>query len=306
MPESNEIVKLSTAASKPSIRLPVLLAIVAILLAVGALLVALRSGEGGGQSPTSSTLAQVADSGVLRVGYEGYAPYVVEDANTGQVSGYSVDLAEYIANEAGWRVEWISTSPETKIVDLHNGRFDLMTEPIFRTISRAKEVTFTRPYAYFGYAAGIVRAGEKRFSSVEELNDASVAIAVRQGYTDETYVERNLPRAKMLSLQADDIAQVFLAVTSGQADIALADLEQVRGYAAEHESSVDTRFIDDPPALVPAGFMIRRGDFPFYAFLNASIDYMESNAVLDRLDAKYGVSTLRDRPVWSTERHEGR
>jgi polar amino acid transport system substrate-binding protein len=247
-------------------------------------------------SATASTLQRVQESGILRVGYEGYAPYVIESPTTSEVSGYSVDLAKYIADEAGWRVEWVKTSPETKIVDLQTGRFDVMTEPIFSTIPRAKQVTFTRPYAYFGYAAGIVRKGERRFQGIDYLNDSTVTIAVRQGYTDQAYVERNLPRARLLAMQVNDISQVFLAVTTGQADIALADLEQVRAYHEAHKDVVDTRFVDSPPALVPAGFILRRGDFEFFTFLNAAIDYMESNAVLDQLDKKYGVRALRHLP----------
>lgn len=66
------------------------------------------------------------------------------------MSGYSVEMASLIADQAGWSLDWVKTTADTKIPDLKAGKFDLMVEPIYRTIARAKEVTFTRPYAYFG------------------------------------------------------------------------------------------------------------------------------------------------------------
>lgn len=241
------------------------------------------------QAQEASTLRRVMQTRTLRVGYEGYPPYAMKDPATGKLSGFSVDLAEYIAREADWKVEWIQTSPETKITDLQAGRFDVMTEPIFRTIPRATRVTFSRPYAYFGDAAGIVRKGETRFNVIDDLNKPGVVVAVRQGYTDQTFASDNLPAATIRALKVDDVSQLFLEVITGKADVALSDLEQVKAFVEEHPD-VEARFVDPAPAYIPAGFMLRQGDFEFYNFLNAALDYAESNSVIARLNRKYGLS----------------
>lgn len=199
-------------------------------------------------------------------------------------------MAEYIAREAGWKVEWVQTSPDTKIPDLQAGKFDVMTEPIFRTIPRATRVTFSRPYAYFGDAAGIVRKGDTRFKTIADLNKSGVTIVVRQGYTDQTYAADNLPAATTRALKVDDASQLFLEVVTGKADIALADLEQVKAFAAQHANQVETRFTDPAPSYIPAGLMLRQGDFTFYNFMNAAIDYMEANGDLLRLNRKFNIS----------------
>ena len=72
----------------------------------------------------------------------------------------------------------------------------------------------------------------------------------------------------------------------------------VRSFHAEHKEKVDMLFVDPPPASVPASFMLRQGDFAFANFLNSSLDYLESNGVLDVLDTKYEVSALRERKQW--------
>jgi len=278
-----------TDVTKPKPWLPII-AIVSLIIAILALILpAIRDKPTAG--PTErSTLDRIAATGTLRVGYEGYPPYTIKDPATGKLSGLSVDLAEYIAREAGWKLEWIKTSPDTKIPDLQAGKFDVMTEPIFRTIPRATRVTFSRPYAYFGDAAGIVKKGDSRFKVVDDLNKRGVTIVVRQGYTDQAFAADNLPAASLRALKVDDVSQLFLEVITGKADVALADLEQVKAFAAKHATEVEARFVDPAPSYIPAGLMLKQGDFTFYNFLNSSLEYMEANSVLTRLNRKYGLA----------------
>ena len=287
------------------------LALLALIIAIAALVVALRNSNTptvarDGATAQQSTLQRVNTTRVLRVGYEGYPPYTVIDPQTQAVSGYSVDVATAIATEAEWKVQWVKTTPDTKVADLAADKFDVMVEPIFRTIPRATRASFTRPYSYFGYAAGVVRKGDTRFRSMADLNRPGIKVVVRLGYTDQTYAEQHLPQAQIVKLNASDISQVFNEVLAGRADIALADLEQVKAFASTHAGSVDTLFTDPPPAAVPAGFMLRQGDFAFYNFLNSAIDYLESNGVFDDLDRKYKVTALREKralasPVITTQ-----
>jgi ABC-type amino acid transport substrate-binding protein len=266
-----------------------MIAVIALIVAIVGLFLP-RMDDRPSVGTTKSTLQRIMATQALRVGYEGYPPYTMKDPATGQLTGFSVDLAEYIAREAGWKVEWIQTSPDTKIPDLQAGKFDVMTEPIFRTIPRATRVSFSRPYAYFGDAAGIVRKGDTRFKVIEDLNKSGVTIVVRQGYTDQTYAADNLPAATLRALKVDDASQLFLEVITKKADVALADLEQAKSFAAKHPKEVKVLFADPAPSYIPAGLMLRQGDFTFYNFLNASLDYMEANGDLLRLNRKFGIS----------------
>jgi polar amino acid transport system substrate-binding protein len=241
-------------------------------------------------TPSEGTLARIVRTQTLRVGYEGYPPYTIKDPSTGKLSGISVEIADLIAREAGWKVEWVESSPDTKIPDLQAGKFDVMTEPILGTIPRASRVGFTRPYAYFGDASAIVRKGEARFKGIHDLNQPGVTIAVRAGYTDQTYAADNLPAASLRALKVEDTSQVFLEVIAGKADVALANSDEVRAFVAAHPSEVEARFVDPAPAYIPAGLMLRQGDFTFYNFLNVALDYLDTNGDLARVRNKYGIS----------------
>ena len=242
----------------------------------------------------SSTLVDIRNNRLLRVGFEGYPPYTIQNPNDQTMSGYSVDLVNTIAEQAGWRVQWIKTSPDTKIIDLKAGKFDVMVEPIFATIARAKEVAFTQPYASFGYASAIVKKGDGRFKSFSDLNKEGLIVAVRQGYTDESYAKKQLPKALVRPMKVDDVNQIFLEVLSGKADVALTDTEDVKSFYKAHPKEVDTLFINPPPAQVPAGFIVREDDITLVDFFNTALNYLKANGVLDNLDAKYGVTEMRE------------
>lgn len=264
------------------------------ILAVVALIIALKAPHGAitGTSPVTA-LNRIVTEGTIRIGHEGYPPYVIRDPGSDSVSGYSVDLANFIAGEAGWKIKWVATSPETKIPDLISGRFDVMVEPIFQTIPRATKVAFSRPYAFFGYAAGIVKAGENRFATVKDVDQKGVTVVVIQGYTDQAFADRTFSQATVRPITVTDAGQLFAEVVAGRADIALADAQQVAAFAKTQPGRVKALWVENPPASVAAGFMLRHGDLPLMSFLNAAIEYAETNGVLAGLNKRYDIVGVR-------------
>jgi polar amino acid transport system substrate-binding protein len=186
-------------------------------------------------------------------------------------------------------VEWIKTAPDTKIVDLKSGKFDVVATPIFQTVPRAREVAFTRPYVYMGSASGIVKKGDTRFSQFPDANKEGIIVAVRQGYAEEQYARKNLPKATINSMKVEDNSLVVLEVLSGKADLAIADTSQLMAFNREHPNETELVFVNPPPVVVPAGFIVRHGDFPMVSFLNAALDLMELDGVLDELASKYNA-----------------
>jgi ABC-type amino acid transport substrate-binding protein len=278
-------------ASKPRPATSILLVITFVIACVGLFLP--RPADSSRLERFTSVLDSVRATRLLRIGFEGYPPFASQDPRTGSMSGYSVDLATRIADEAGWKIEWIKTSADTKIADLKTGKFDVMVEPIFETIPRAREVTFTQPFNYNGFASAIVRSQEHRFKVFTDLDKPGIKVVVRQGYTDEAYAKEWLKYATVVALRVEDTSLIFLDVLSGKADVALADTSQVKVFHKEHQKETDMLFTNPPPAFVPAGFMLPQGDFVATNFFNSALSYLDANGVLDALDQKYDVSAFR-------------
>lgn len=242
-------------------------------------------------NPQQSTLDRVKKQGVIRVGYAGYPPYLIHDAQTGEFYGFSVDLLKALLENWGRdiKIEWVETSWERNLLDLQSGKFDIMVEPVYRLIPRASEVGFSRPYSYFGYATAIVTKDETRFKNISQLNDPSIKIAVVSGSASDKYIIKNLPNAQTLKVTGTTIEVALQQVIFGKADIALADAPTVEIFAQKHNGAVKALFLDDPPAMTPAGFMFRIGDYKWAYFIDTSIDFLEASGEIERIAMKHNV-----------------
>jgi ABC-type amino acid transport substrate-binding protein len=235
-------------------------------------------------------LDQIQTKGRIDAGYGVYPPYTTEDPNTHKVSGFSVEVIEDIGVQLKVPVVWHRLNWNTMAADLKSGKFDVIADPIFQTVPRAREFVFSEPYAVFADGVALVRIGDKRFSRFEDLNKPNVVIAVGQGWASESVVHNLLPNAQVRLVQTStDLLQVFNEVIGGRADVAVADEADASRFAKEHVTAVKVLFTNSPAARIPAGFALRPGDLSGAAFLNASLRYLDALGTLRRLSAKYDV-----------------
>jgi ABC-type amino acid transport substrate-binding protein len=236
-------------------------------------------------------LGQIEAKGRIDAGYGVYPPYTQEDPNTKAVGGLSVELVEAIGRELKVPVKWHRFNWNTMAADLKRGEFDVIADPIFQTVPRAREFTFSDPYAVFPDGIAVVRRDERRFSSWSDMNRAGVKIAVGQGWASETIARNMLSKATIQPVQTTtDLLQVFNEVIAGRADIALADAADAERFSKENAKDVKMLFVDNPPVRVPAGFALRPGDITGAEFINVSIRYLRALGSLDALADKYGIS----------------
>lgn len=249
------------------------------------------------QSASTSThglLDRIEKTGELHAGYGVYPPYTQEDPNTKAVSGLSVEIIENIAKELKCKVVWHRLNWNTMSVDLKRAEYDVIADPIFQTIPRAREFAFTEPYAYFPDGIAVVRKDDNRFSKFDDLDREGITIAVGQGWASETLVKNRFMRAKILSVQTmSDLLQVFNEVLSGRADLAVADGADAERFVNEHRDQVKALWLNNPPAFMPAGFALRPSDTEGASFLTICIRNLRATGVLDALARKYRVNTLK-------------
>jgi cyclohexadienyl dehydratase len=267
-------------------------AVIALALAIApnvrgpAVAVAVLPAQGG----TAGLLDQIDRTNVLNAGYGVYPPYTQEDPNTKSVSGFSVEVVNEIAKGLGCKIAWHRLNWNTMSADLKRGDFDLIADPIFLTVPRAREFAFSEPYAFFADGIVVVRAGDRRFASFDDLNRPGITVSVGQGWGSETLARDRLDKPRIVAVQTGtDLLQVFNDVVSGRADAAVADGADAERFAKEHAGKVQVLGLDHPPASMPAGFALRPSDLRGAEFLNACLRNLRSTGVLDRLAKKYGI-----------------
>ena len=272
-------------------------AVVAAVLAIYALQRPANPAAPQADRPSPGGLLERIDrSAELHAGYGVYPPYTMEDPNTRAVSGFSVDIIEQIGRELKCKVVWHRLNWNTMSADLKRGEFDVIADPIFQTIPRAREFAFTAPYAYFADGIGVVRKGDNRFASFASLDQGGITIAVGQGWASETLIKARFTKPKILAVQTStDLLQVFNEVLSGRADVAVADGADAERFVKEHPDAVRVLWLENPPAAMPAGFALRPSDSKGAEFLTVCLRNLEATGVLGGLARKYGVAVMKPR-----------
>lgn len=267
-----------------------LLSCAALIVAVVALLRPSVNTSLPSSTSLETTFERTVRTKELSVCYVVWAPSVIKDPNSGKLSGFLIEMAERIAEEAGFNLKYIESSWGGFPADLSAGKCDVGVAGFYPLIPRSTAVSFTLPFYYAGNS-GVVRADDGRFSSISNLNDSTVKIAVLQGEFGHVYSKRYFPKAKLIILEksADNTAPL-LAVSSGQADVGLIMEDVVKGYVNSHPE-VKPVFAE-PYSSTPVSWAVRRNDQQLLNFLNNAIKYLEVTGELEALAAKYNSSFL--------------
>jgi len=241
----------------------------------------------------SGILERIERENVIHAGYGVYPPYTMENPNTKEVSGFSVEIVEQIAKELKCKIVWHRLNWNTMSADLKRGEYDLIADPIFETIPRAREFAFTEPYAYFADGIAVVRKDENRFSDFASLDREDITIVVGQGWASETLVRSRFSKPKIVAVQTTtDLLQLFNDVAAGRADVAIADAADAKRYVAEHPDLVKALWLDNPPAGMPAGFALRPQDTSGAEFLTVCLRNLRTTGFLASLARRYEVTLV--------------
>jgi polar amino acid transport system substrate-binding protein len=272
----------------------VLIGLVVIGLIVGFLVYPLMSQAQAANEGEEAVMEKINREGKLRACYIYYPPFVIEDPNTGELSGESIDAIEYIANETDLEVEYTETAWGTFIAALQSKQCDVVVTGLFSTMERAKSIAFTQPIAYIGNSV-LIRQGDTRFKSLDDFNKPDIKIAVMQGEVGHLYAQKNLPNAELVVLPGADISLALAQVSSGQVDAAFTDDWVVSSYAKEHPETQDFLEVNSTASygINPVSWAVRQEDTDLLNFLNTATINMQAEGKFLEFEEKYDAHWLR-------------
>jgi hypothetical protein len=124
--------------------------------------------------------------GSLRVGTApDYPPWEYTD-ESGQLTGFEVELVNELATLAGYDgVEWSTVDFSDLLPDLIDGRFDVAAGGLDITAGRLVRVNFTRPYPLFGGLYGL--AVRKEDAGLSAALDSALSQLAESGRYSQLY-----------------------------------------------------------------------------------------------------------------------
>lgn len=252
-----------------------------------------KGGNTSVQTSNNETLAKIQKTKKMSVCYAVFPPAVIKDAKTGKVSGHDIDAMEIMAKQLGAELELHESTFGNMAAAVQTGQCDIGTS-LFVKIPRAAAVAFSTPI-FFAGNSGLVRKGDSRFKSIADVDKAGITVAVATGESGHIYAQDHFKQAKVvpIDVESSDLSRFLLEVTSGRADIGIADANTIKLFAAQHPESEDA-FANNTFDLNPDAFPIRHGDTSFLNFVNNSLEYMQTSGQWSELEKKYGAHWLHE------------
>jgi polar amino acid transport system substrate-binding protein len=240
----------------------------------------------GGPTPGAtrpSTLDRILTTKVLRVGMNpGYAPFEMVDVH-GNLIGFDVDVARYVADQLGngVRVEIQKSDWDPIIANLNADKFDVILSGMTRTPQRALRCSFTDPYFETGQALLVNRAKWKPTPglSVRDFDRTGVIVATKLGTTGEIAARKFFRKATVKTMETESDAA--LEVDAGRADLMVYDQPYIA--IRSQEARERTFALLDPFTKEYLAMAVRRGDTEFRDWLNLTIFELRASGKWDSL-----------------------
>jgi cyclohexadienyl dehydratase len=179
-----------------------------------------------------NTLAQVLDSGLLRVATTGdYQPFSYSNS-AGEMRGIDIDLAQNLAHSLGVELRWVPTTWPDLMEDFHSGKFDIGMSGISISLARAQTAMFSAPYHRGGKTPIIRCTDSTKYSSMDSIDRPGTRIIVNPGGTNARFLSRFIKKASVRIFP--DNRTIFEEILAGRADLMITDRIEVQLQSGIH------------------------------------------------------------------------
>ncbi|HOA44796.1 MAG TPA: transporter substrate-binding domain-containing protein [Deltaproteobacteria bacterium] len=223
-----------------------------------------------------STIEQVLQRGVLRVGMSTFVPWAMNDKQ-GNLVGFEIDVARRLARDMGVKVEFVPTKWSGILPALLTGKFDVIIGGMGITPERNVKVNFSMPYDYTGMSLVASKKLARGYKSLNDFNKPVVTIAARTGTTAAAAAKKHMPRARLRLF--DDESQAVQELLNDRVHALVASAPLPAFQAIEYPDRLFLPLKDDF-TQEPIGFAIVKGDVDTLNFLNSWIVVVESEGWL--------------------------
>ncbi|RKZ83512.1 MAG: amino acid ABC transporter substrate-binding protein [Gammaproteobacteria bacterium] len=215
----------------------------------------------------ADTVDSILERGTLKVGVSLFEPWTMQD-ESGQLSGFEIDVATKIAQDMGVKPEFIIYKWENIITALRKGEIDIIAGGMAITPERALKISFSQPYAHSGLSLATNTKLTKDINDFEQLNQPDVIFTVVSGTVSHDLVKRLFAKAKINAVPTPDEASQ--AVVDGKAHAYVSDSPQPEFLALRNPDKVDMP-LSKPLVSYRAGFGVNKGEQEWLNFLNTWI-----------------------------------
>lgn len=224
----------------------------------------------------TGTLKKIKDSGTIVLGHRDSSIPFSYLANDSKPIGYSVDIANAIADEVkkeikmpGLKVRYNLVTSQTRIPLVQNGTVDVECGSTTNNVERQQQVAFSLGIFQIG-----TRLLAKKTSGINDFPDlAGKNVVTTAGTTSERLLKKmnEEKKMKMRIISAKDHGESFLMLESGRVVAFMMDDALLAGEMAKAKKPADWAIVGKPQSTEIYGCMLRKGDPQFKAVVDRAI-----------------------------------
>ena len=218
-----------------------------------------------------TTMAELAESGTIRVGTKYDQPGFGLENLEGELEGFDVEIAKIIAGELGIAPDDIEFSEATSAVReevIEGDEVDMVVATYTINDERKQRITFAGPY----YEAGqqiMVNADDDTITGPESFTDnPDLKVCSATGSTPSENIREYLASEDQLVL-FEEYSQCRDALENGQVQAVTTDNVILLGFVAESEDAF--KLVGEQFTQEPYGIGIAKGDLEFCEFINETL-----------------------------------
>jgi L-cystine transport system substrate-binding protein len=236
-------------------------------------------------------LDTVKSRGTLRIAVEGtYPPFNFKDKQTGELTGFDVDVAKLLAAKLGVKPEFVTTEWSGILAGLAAGKYDVISNQVGITPEREKAFDFSDPYT-ISAAQLIVRKDEQRkFGNLEDLKGKKVGVGQGSNYEQKA---KAVPGIEVKSYPG--APEYLQDLSAGRIDAALNDSLMV-SYLLK-TSTLPLKAGAPVGEVQKMGIPFRKGNPQFKAAINKALDEALKDGSFNKVSVKWFGTDVSKAPA---------
>ena len=239
---------------------------------------------GGASSPQLSTLDRISQRGELIVGTAGSMPPFNMTTKQGEVIGLEPDMAQLMAEEMIVTLR-LEVMPFSELLPaLKAGKIDLILSQMTITGKRNMAVAFVGPYFISGKSFVTKVKWIASVTNASEVNSPETTLAALKGSTSVIFVQKDLPKAKLIL--AEDYDEAVDMVIQGKVDAMVADYP-ICVLTIHRNPNKGLISVISPLNYEPIGVALPGNDPLMVNWMDNFLTTLQESGVLDKLKERW-------------------
>ena len=213
-----------------------------------------------------------------------FPPFDTVDEETQELAGFDVDMMNAIAENQGFKLEWVNMGFDGLIPALQAGNIDIIASGMNASEERREKVDFSTTYYDSGLVVAI-KAGNTAITSIDDLT-TDMKVGGQIGTTGAD-----------LATELDETGKIKEAKIYNGLDVAVMDLQNGAIDALINDLPVTKSYMEAKPGTIEIvgdvlnaesyGYAVKQGNTELLDKINAGMQNLKDDGTFDEIYAKW-------------------